>query len=165
MLIRNKGEKMETQKQTRTEPVQVIIVRKDLKMKPGKIAAQVAHASMAVFLDMMRNGKTREEWNKIVENESCNRYAMSLVINKTEEEGLCLHNWLTERFTKIVVSCNSEAELFSIIERAKLLGLPTSLIQDAGFTVFNNIPTYTCGAIGPAKREKINSIVGDLKLY
>lgn len=30
---------------------QVIVVRKDLKMRMGKTAAQVAHASMAVLLD------------------------------------------------------------------------------------------------------------------
>lgn len=36
------------------EPKQVIAVRRDLKMRTGKLAAQVAHASMKVFLDMSR---------------------------------------------------------------------------------------------------------------
>ena len=31
---------------------QVIVVRKDLKMRKGKIAAQAAHASMKVFFDL-----------------------------------------------------------------------------------------------------------------
>ena len=34
---------------------QVIIARKDLKMGPGKLAAQVAHASNAYFLNLTRN--------------------------------------------------------------------------------------------------------------
>jgi peptidyl-tRNA hydrolase len=32
---------------------QVIVVRKDLNMRKGKLAAQVAHASMKVFFDRM----------------------------------------------------------------------------------------------------------------
>ena len=37
---------------------QVIIVRKDLNMRKGKIAAQVAHAAMKVILDKMVVTKT-----------------------------------------------------------------------------------------------------------
>ena len=32
---------------------QVIVIRKDLKMTPGKLAAQVAHASISTILQMM----------------------------------------------------------------------------------------------------------------
>ncbi len=32
---------------------QVLVIRKDLNMSPGKLAAQVAHASMKVFFDRM----------------------------------------------------------------------------------------------------------------
>lgn len=34
---------------------QIIIVRKDLEMSPGKLAAQVAHGSMAVLTSAIRN--------------------------------------------------------------------------------------------------------------
>ena len=33
---------------------QVIVVRSDLKMNKGKIAGQVAHASLAIILDRMK---------------------------------------------------------------------------------------------------------------
>ena len=39
---------------------QIIIVRKDLNMSPGKLAAQVSHASMAFLTDMIR--KNTQEW-------------------------------------------------------------------------------------------------------
>ncbi|MFW6312039.1 MAG: peptidyl-tRNA hydrolase [Nanoarchaeota archaeon] len=34
-------------------PKQVIIIRKDLNMRKGKMVAQGAHASMAIFFDMI----------------------------------------------------------------------------------------------------------------
>lgn len=40
---------------------QAIIVRKDLKMKPGKIAAQAAHASLAA-LDKVQDEGIVEDW-------------------------------------------------------------------------------------------------------
>ncbi|MBQ9210423.1 MAG: hypothetical protein IJ153_01885 [Clostridia bacterium] len=35
---------------------QLIIARKDLNMSPGKLAAQVSHASMALLANMVRRG-------------------------------------------------------------------------------------------------------------
>lgn len=35
---------------------QLIIARKDLNMSPGKLAAQVSHASMAFLNNMIRHG-------------------------------------------------------------------------------------------------------------
>ena len=36
----------------------VIVIRRDLNMRTGKIAAQVAHASMKILLDKMTDDKS-----------------------------------------------------------------------------------------------------------
>lgn len=38
---------------------QIIIARKDLNMSPGKLAAQISHASMAFLTNMIRNNRTK----------------------------------------------------------------------------------------------------------
>lgn len=40
---------------------QVIVLRKELNMQKGKIATQVAHASMKVFFDRMIKSKNTNE--------------------------------------------------------------------------------------------------------
>jgi peptidyl-tRNA hydrolase, PTH2 family len=122
---------------------QVIVVRKDLNMRKGKIAAQAAHGSMKVFFDR----KTSVE-NGIMQ------------IDITPEMEL----WINGLFTKICVSVNSEAELESIYQSALDAGLPTALIVDAGLTEFNGVPTKTVVAIGPTNAEAINKITGHLPL-
>ena len=53
---------LETLEEKKSEGMrQLIIVRKDLQMSPGKLAAQVSHASMAFIADMLRKGGVDEE--------------------------------------------------------------------------------------------------------
>lgn len=132
---------------------QVIVMRKDLNMRKGKMIAQGAHASLAVFLNMMKKYKDN-----------------TTVLGKTDNwmlavpEGGPISVWLSGRFAKIVVSVDSEADLLALYEQAKELKLPCSLITDAGFTEFNGVPTNTCIAIGPWNREELDKITGHLKL-
>ena len=124
---------------------QVIVVRKDLNMRKGKIAAQVAHASMKVILD---KGHFQDKDQFIIFD-----------IPKAMAE------WMNYGpFTKIVVSVDSEHELFEIKAKADREGIPTALITDAGRTEFNGVPTNTCVAIGPDEVDKIDQITKDLKL-
>lgn len=124
---------------------QVIVIRKDLKMRTGKIAAQAAHASMKVLLDQaeINNGRGTLTISSI---------------NKDMEE------WLRGPFTKICVYVNSEDELDTIYSAAWKAGLPVAMVVDAGKTEFNGVPTKTCIAIGPAQAQKIDTITGSLKL-
>ena len=71
--------------------------------------------------------------------------------------------WLSEGGKKAVLKVSDQKELVKYIKLAKKKGLKTSLIKDAGKTFFKK-PTLTCGAIGPDKDEKIDSVVGHLKL-
>ena len=50
---------------------QVIIARKDLNMSPGKLAAQVSHASMAYFTNKLR----RNAYRRLAPNYECFRTA------------------------------------------------------------------------------------------
>lgn len=121
---------------------QVILVRKDLQMSPGKTAAQVAHASLA----------------SILENKSLSINELTIPIDPE------LNEWLTNRFTKICLGVKDEAELLFYYQKAKEAGLRVSLIKDAGFTELSG-SNYTCVAIGPNYNEKIDQITKKLQLF
>lgn len=134
-------------------PKMVIVVRKDLKMPRGKIAAQASHASVGALLQSMF-GKRLEESD-----------FDGLQINKTPNVDDATKDWLTEGFTKICVYVESEQELLNIYKKAEESGLNVCLITDNGNTCFNGIPTKTCLAIGPTYSSLVDPITKDLKLY
>lgn len=72
--------------------------------------------------------------------------------------------WLSGVFTKICVSVDSEEELLQIYAKAQLANQICAIIEDSGLTEFNNVPTLTCCAIGPATKEELQNITGHLKL-
>lgn len=115
---------------------QIIVLRKDLNMRKGKLVAQGAHASMAAILDEHHQVK--------------------------DDPRISL--WLNGKFTKICVSVDSEEELIEIHNEAKSQGILTTLIQDAGLTEFGGVPTLTAVSVGPDTAEKLNPITGHLKL-
>ena len=133
---------------------QVIVMRKDLNMRKGKIAAQAAHASMKVFFDrMIKLDEYRYSYGIKMKN-------ARMIPVMTEE----MVSWVDGQFTKICVSVNSEAELDALYQKAVELGLPCSLIVDSGLTEFNGVHTKTCIAIGPDLSEKIDEVTGGLPL-
>ena len=109
---------------------QVIVVRKDLKMGSGKIAAQCCHASLKAVLENMAHPNVRE--------------------------------WLATKFTKVIVSVDSEEQLLDVLGKAKDRGLVNALITE--MTIFNHVPTNTCIALGPAHREDFEGVTSGLKL-
>lgn len=144
------------------EPKQVIVVRKDLEMNKGKIAAQVAHASMGVIFDQMKL-----TYSRILSKESIsgmNRIYRKYIRTLEFDQDSVLDKWMNGIFVKIVLSCDSEKELESLYTQAKDAGIITTMIVDAGRTEFNGVPTKTCIAIGPDYPNKIDEITGHLKL-
>ncbi len=83
---------------------QVIIVRKDLSMGKGKLAVQVAHASLQATF---KTYKSRREW---------------------------FDKWWLSGQKKIVVKVGSEKELLDKAREAEALGLPVAIVRDAGLT-------------------------------
>lgn len=126
---------------------QIIVIRKDLKMRRGKEISQGAHASLKALLDYGYKVPAEDE----------------LVINY--KNNLALKDWLEGIFTKITCVVETEEELLKIYNAAKEKNLLCSLITDAGLTEFNNIPTITCCAIGPAWSDELDEITGKLELF
>jgi len=118
---------------------QVIIARTDLDMPLGRISAQVAHASIAVFLDM---GK----WDKD-----------NFTLNSVPKD---VQHWMRKSFTKVVVKAHSEKELDDLAEEAKHYDLPFAIISD---DIGDNMHKMTL-AIGPADAKVIDMITGHLNL-
>jgi len=83
---------------------QVIVLRVDLKISKGKIAAQAGHAAVSAAEEARK--RYPDWWRAWV------------------EEGQC----------KIAVKARSEQELLELERKAKELRLPSALISDRGLT-------------------------------
>jgi len=135
---------------------QVIVVRKDLNMRKGKIAAQVAHASLKVFLDRISYIKPRypETDN---EQDATTNFTPAMRAWCEWQEG-------QPGFTKIVVGCEGEEALYEIEKKAQAAGIIHALIKDNGVTEFHGVQTPTCICLGPDEAEKIDAITGEYSL-
>ena len=130
---------------------QVIVMRKDLNMRKGKMIAQGAHASLKVLLDAGSVDAASSD-----EIPPGPRFSLAL--------SPALASWLGGRFTKVCVSVDSEAALDAIVEKARAAGVPCALVVDAGHTEFHGVPTKTCCAVGPAWADEVDAITGGLPL-
>lgn len=117
---------------------QVIVMRKDLKMRRGKEIAQGAHASMAFLAKKALAGEAFTEVERA---------------------------WLEGLFTKVCVRVASEEELLAVAEAAGKAGIRVEVITDSGKTEFGGVPTRTCLALGPDQASKIDDVTGTLELY
>ena len=135
---------------------QVIVVNNELrsKLRHGKLAAQVSHASLgAVF-----------SGSRVDEYVSHGTADPSVYRTKCIPMSPELETWFNDKFTKVVLRADNEEHLLTIYEEAEEAGLLTALITDCGNTVFHG-PTITCVGIGPATDDQLNPITGDLKMY
>ena len=117
---------------------QVIVMRKDLKMRRGKEIAQGAHASMSF---LAKKALLRESF--------------------TDAE----RAWLEGLFTKVCDRVESEEQLLNVARAAEQAGIRAEVVTDSGKTEFGGVPTRTCLALGPDLASKIDAITGTLELY
>lgn len=127
---------------------QVLVVRRDLNMRRGKLAAQAAHAAMGAF--------TRGPGARFEDGSDGCRLVLEL---DAEAEA-----WLKGRFKKICLCVDNEAQLLELHAKAQAAGLRASLILDAGLTEFKE-PTHTVLSIGPHAKAKLDPLTGGLVLY
>jgi peptidyl-tRNA hydrolase, PTH2 family len=126
---------------------QVIVVRRDLRMRRGKEIAQGAHAATAWLAELVIR--------QMMPGGTVNRVQLS----QAERA------WLETSFRKVTVKVGSEEELMAVYAKALEAGLVIHLITDRGLTEFGGVPTRTCLAIGPDYDDVIDPVTGDLELY
>lgn len=117
----------------------MLVIRNDLNMRKGKLAAQAAHAAQEAILD--RTGETPRL--------------------KTDPLTLA---WLASDYRKVTVRVDSEAELLALVEAAKARGINIHLVEDLGHTEFHGVKTKTAAALGPAEADALDALTGSLKL-
>lgn len=117
------------------DPIMYIVVRGDLEMPPGKLAAQAGHAAVEAYI-------------------SAGSY-----LDRYEQRDV----WRDNGGAKICVRVKDAAELHDIHHAMIDLGIPAEIIEDAGHTVFDK-PTVTCMGVGPLWRREAGRLA-KLPLY
>ena len=106
---------------------QIIIARKDLNMGPGKLAAQVSHASMAFISNIIRKSLS----SAYLRNNETYCFGMGIPKDIAEQ-------WFCGVFTKTVCEAKNRNQLLKAVSIAKELGLQEGkdffLIKDACLT-------------------------------
>lgn len=142
---------------------QLIVMRRDLKMRKGKIAAQSAHAAVeAVLMALAKERKLTQI--KLDESEHF-VYLEEEDLSSADVTPTALDAWFSAGVAKICVYVDSEEELLELAHKGRERGLLVALIRDAGITEFHGTPTYTCLAFEPLYPEDIDPLTRDLPLY
>lgn len=134
---------------------QVILIRKDLKMRRGKEIAQGSHASMQFLVEQI----VKQLPGDLPDSESSREFSSSIQLSSREA------HWLIKGMAKICLRVDSEEQLLHFHEKAQNAGIKSSLITDSGRTEFNGQPTITACAIGPDYVSVIDRITGELTPY
>eukprot|EP00670_Eutreptiella_braarudii_P021573 CAMPEP_0174368356 /NCGR_PEP_ID=MMETSP0811_2-20130205/88771_1 /TAXON_ID=73025 ORGANISM="Eutreptiella gymnastica-like, Strain CCMP1594" /NCGR_SAMPLE_ID=MMETSP0811_2 /ASSEMBLY_ACC=CAM_ASM_000667 /LENGTH=152 /DNA_ID=CAMNT_0015511797 /DNA_START=16 /DNA_END=474 /DNA_ORIENTATION=+ len=110
----------------------ILVVRKDLKMGPGKQCAQCCHAGVGMYRLVATAGQ-RVLWQH------------------------WLKYWEMEGSNKVLLQASSEEELVEARKTARKLDLPCVLVADAGRTQIA-AGSKTVLALGPAPTEMMDEI-------
>ena len=134
----------------------MIVMRRDLKMRKGKIAAQAGHACVeAVLMALQKENRLND-----IEKSSD-----GVELNRDNKINTPLSEWFHYGCAKVCVYVDSEAELLDIARIATEKGILTAIITDAGMTEFHGIPTKTCLALEPLPCDVADELTGHLSLY
>ena len=148
---------------------QIIIARKDLNLSPGKLAAQVSHASMAFLTNKIKNNSKLV--HTIFDNE-CEWYETSFALDKDLYE-----QWINGIFTKVTLQARNKNHLLKAKIMAEEMGLVEGkdffLIKDNCLTELESEEidengvgrTLTCIGFKPMNSEIIDKIGKKYHLY
>ena len=142
---------------------QVIVVNKGLNMSPGKLAAQVAHASEAFLLKNFLTGIGDKHYKYDMLTRELVGYTLQIPVD------LDTYDWITSSYTKVILEVDSEAELEKVVNKAIKNGMEEDVdyfkIIDNGYTEFDNQKTWTCIGFKPMKSEDIDKVTKRLRLF
>ncbi|KAK0740839.1 peptidyl-tRNA hydrolase PTH2-domain-containing protein [Schizothecium vesticola] len=128
------------QKKIKEECKLVLVVRTDLGMTKGKIAAQCGHATLACYKTLVKASQKGD--------------ARAAEI---------LRQWESLGQAKIAVQTKSEEEMLELMAKARSLGVVAEVIQDAGRTQIAASSRTVLG-VGPAPKSEVDLITSHLKL-
>ena len=134
----------------------MIVMRRDLKMRKGKIAAQAGHACIDAVLQALQK---EDRLNDLVSSPD------GMMLKTTDKPESPLTEWFNNGCTKVCVYVDSEEELLTIAENAKERGIIAAVITDWGLTEFHGEHTKTCLALEPLPADIANELTGELPLY
>ena len=95
---------------------QLIIARKDLNMSPGKLAAQVSHASMAFLSHMIREGGLQKRVS--LDTGEMERYEIVITMDPAVYD-----DWFCGIFTKTICEAKNRNQLMKAVSLAEEMGL------------------------------------------
>ncbi|KAJ5317126.1 hypothetical protein PENANT_c029G05280 [Penicillium antarcticum] len=128
------GDELASFKDSTEEVKLVLVVRMDLGMTKGKIAAQCSHATLA-----------------------CYKYFLEFA-----PDSAILRRWERGGQAKIALQVKSEEEVLVMQAQAMSLGLCARVIQDAGRTQIASGSKTVLGILGP--KSVVDGVTGHLKL-
>lgn len=106
---------------------QIIIARRDLNMSSGKLAAQVAHGSIAFLTTMIKRS-----WSQWIGGDKT-YYSAEL----TFEQGV-FEQWIDSAFTKVVLRAKNKSHLL----KAKIMAEELGMVEDEDFfCIYDNCYT------------------------
>ena len=136
----------------------MIVVRRDLKMRKGKIAAQAGHACVeAILLALAKEGRLDEV--RVAPSDNW------IYLDEGDRAPTPLADWFDAGVAKVCVYVDGEEALLDIAKQGREQGFTCALVRDAGLTEFGGEPTYTCLAFEPLRADQIDPITGELPLY
>ena len=144
---------------------QIIIARKDLQMSVGKLAAQVAHASMAFITRPIQDHAYKTEPDHL------GKY---YYVSTTTWRSDVMEQWFQGVFTKTVCEAKNKNQLLKAVTIAEELGLKKDLdfflIEDACLTELTPEDketgrTLTCIGFRPLDDETAWKISKKFQLY
>lgn len=117
-----------------------LVIRQDLGMTKGKIAAQCCHAALACFR-LISSDPSRTSYNPEM-----------------------THRWLARGQAKITLKCPDKETMDELFAKAIAFGVNSYVVHDAGRTQIAAGSATVLG-LGPAPKAVLDQITGDLKLY